>query len=239
MKLDALIWDLDGVVTDTSDLHMRAWIAALSQEFNVHDSIGNHEYEEYFNGVPRYVGIKRFIDSRLTSHPISSHDEFDIEETARRLSSSKCQIFQSYLLTEDIRVFPDAVNIIRYFQDKFGIQSCLASQSENAEEVLHKANITHLFQTIASGNTAKTYRVKSKPHPDFYRHVSSLANVSLSRSIVFEDTYAGAYASVSAGAFSTIGVARKTSRYSELISAGCDMIVRDLSTLLLLLNIEI
>ena len=236
-NFEVLIWDLDGVVTDTSMMHMRAWIEALSREYGVSDAIGNQEYEEFFNGVPRYVGIKRFIDSKSKGFGQATIDPSSMDKIAKKLASDKCEIFRSYLRTEEIRVFEDSLKLIDYFRG-IGIPSCLASQSQNTEEVILKAGIDHLFMSVASGNTAKSCGVKSKPDPDFYRHASNLAGIPINRAIVFEDTYAGAFSSVSAGALCTIGVARQTSRYPELTSAGCDMIVRDLFSLWSLLNIN-
>lgn len=234
-NFEVLIWDLDGVVTDTSTMHMRAWIEALSREYGVTDAIGNQEYEEFFNGVPRYVGIKRFIDSRSKRLDNSLQDDSSIEKIATKLAADKCEIFRSYLKTEEVRVFEDSLSLIHQFRG-IGVSSCLASQSQNAEEVIQKAGIDHLFLSVASGNTAKVSGVKSKPDPGFYRHASDLAGIPINRAIVFEDTYAGAYSSVSAGALCTIGVARQSSRYSELTSAGCDMVVRDLNGICSLLS---
>ena len=222
--IKAFIWDLDGVITDTSKLHREAWIEALRKNINGNDDSQILEkYDQFFAGVPRLVGIKRFLESSTSKH----YNSQDVEKVAKDIADFKNALFRKKVSNLKIVIYEDAVRLMEWSKS-MGLKNGLASQSENADFVLEKTNIKHLLDAAATGITAKKYAVSPKPDPSFYRHAACLLNVNISDCIVFEDTYAGAFSAVAAGANICVGVARNQSSVMELASAGCDLITRDL-----------
>ena len=220
--LKAALWDLDGVVTNTSKTHIHAWAVTLRNHFGDSSLIPDEVIINCFSGVPRFAGIKRCLDFIVSSDEsfsrVVNFDEID-----------------SLAFNMSVEVFPDFLDTFDYFKSNTSLINCISSQSENAERVLRRAGIFSLFDVVASGNTAKRFNVPGKPNPEFYRHVASLANISTNQCIVFEDTYAGAYSSVTSGSKLTIGVARDPSKLGELSSAGCDIVTNTLTNLMPLL----
>jgi len=230
--IKAFIWDLDGVITDTSNFHREAWIEALRLKLNnqSYDDI-SERYDQFFSGVPRLVGIKRFLESTKTS----SKDN-DVEVIAKKIADFKNQLFREKVSKLKINIYEDAVNLLSWGKEH-GIKNGLASQSENADFVLEKTNLKYLLDAAATGLTAKKNSIPSKPDPAFYRHAADLLGFKISECVVFEDTYAGAFSAVTAGANFCVGVARNASSTMELASAGCDIITRDLDQLRKIINI--
>ena len=224
MNLKGVIWDLDGVITDTSDMHGDAWIEALQGIVRSDILLDRNVIRRYFDGVPRVAGIRRFIkEYRAELNDL----EMNAQGLAEKIATEKNKIFRKSLKTSRIRVFNDAVEAISNYK-KRGMKIGLASQSQNADDVIGKAGIKELFDSLATGVTAKENNIKPKPDKMFYQHAAELLNVDINQCIVFEDTYAGALSAVNAGAYACIGVARKNGSVSELSSAGCDIIVNDI-----------
>ncbi len=233
--IEAFIWDLDGVITNTSYMHHQAWRTAIQSYFKYEMPIDDIILSKCFDGVPRPVGIKRFLD--IYEHTwFEKSDSSQIEHLAKEIAKEKNIIFKEMISTNEIEVFSDAISLMKSSKEH-GIKMGLSSQSENADHVLDRAGIRKYFDACATGITAKNSGTPNKPDPKFYIHAANLLGVDIRRCIVFEDTYAGAYSAVSAGALRCLGVARNTANTMELISAGCDIVARELSGIGMIMNI--
>ena len=223
--IKGLIWDLDGAITDTSKLHREAWIEALKMHVKgKNDKQIEDNYTQFFSGVPRLVGIKRFLDSCNTNKPNTQ----DLAGLASYIAEFKNNLFREKVSDLDIIVYSDALSLLK-FSKELGLKNGLASQSENADLVLDKAGIRKYLDSAATGVTAKKLSISPKPDPAFYRHAANLLGLDINECMVFEDTYAGAFSAVTAGVNVCVGVARSQSSILELASAGCDIITRDLT----------
>ncbi len=232
--IKAFIWDLDGVITDTSKLHREAWIETLRENINENDDTQiSEKYDQFFAGVPRLVGIKRFLESSKTQN----YNSQDVEKVAKEIADFKNSLFRKKVSNLKILIYEDSLRLMKWGKS-MGIKNGLASQSENADFVLEKTNIKDLLDASATGITARKYKIPPKPDPSFYRHAARLLNINISDCIVFEDTYAGAFSAVAAGANICVGVARNQSSVMELASAGCDIITRDLDQLRNILSLN-
>ena len=156
--IKGFIWDLDGVITDTSKLHMEAWIEALRININGQENkIIEDKYNQFFSGVPRLVGIKRFLEASGNY----SKKNNEIEEIAKFIANFKNQLFREKVENLKIEVYPDALRLLEWSNSN-GIKNGLASQSENADLVLDKTGIRHLLDSSATGITAKRYRSQTR-----------------------------------------------------------------------------
>ena len=233
--IKSIIWDLDGVITNTSNLHKQAWIKTIMKFAGEEDpGFVNNHYQQFFSGVPRVVGIKRFLSS-ITFKPSKSES---IDAIATKIASEKNKIFRDLVENKDIEVFEDSLNLLKLTK-KLNIRNGLASQSENADFVIDKTNIRSYLSGVATGLTAARNNIAPKPDPAFYQHAASLLGTSLSDVMVIEDTYAGALSAVSAGTALCVGIARDQAQTMELISAGCDVVTRDLNQIIKILTLGI
>ena len=229
--IQGFLWDLDGVLTNTSTLHRDSWIEALSNSLTLNDSeLLTASFQNMFTGVPRAVGIRRFLQSINEN----GQDCIDIETQAVKIAKYKNDIFVRKLHCTDIEVFPDALDLLSWSQS-VGLKNGLASQSENADAVIDVTNLRKYLDACATGITAREAQIESKPHHRFYEHAAEKLGVNIESCICFEDTYAGIYSAVTAKSAMCIGVARDLSSSLEIMSAGADLVTRDLKSIKMLL----
>ena len=228
MRDVSFLWDLDGVLTDTSHMHKIAWITILSEYVpDCSHAWLEDQFIRCFSGVPRIVGIKRF----LANSSVRLASDLDLEKIADEIASKKNTYFKSMLeLNNKVTVFPDSFRFIKW-ANSAGYLNGLASQSENAELVVSLSGLKDSLNAMATGNTAKLHNVNPKPSKDFYNHAASILGVNISQCIVFEDTYAGALSAVTAGVMTCVGVARQSESVMELTAAGCDIIIKSFDQL--------
>jgi len=226
MQLECFLWDLDGVLTDTTMLHRNAWIDAIMTESGFEDiELTDELFDKYFLGVPRIVGIRRFLIDN-SGHEALTPDE--VETKTEIISGRKNEIFRSAVKKGSaIKVYDDAIELLKWAKMN-GIKNGLASQSENAEYVVMQTNLDKYLDSMATGKTAKKYKIKPKPNKEFYLHAADQASSKVANCIAIEDSYVGAASAITAGAGMCIGVARRNASYMELLAAGCNIVTREL-----------
>jgi len=203
-RFKAAIFDLDGVIVDTIDLHFRAWkkmFAEYGKEFDFED------YKQKVDGIPRIDGAKAI----LTDLP-----EPELDKAATR----KQNYFLEFLEKEGAKVYKDTIKLIDRLRTE-GIKLGVISSSRNCNLILQKGGVENLFEAVVTGNDIK----KGKPNPDIFLHAASNLGVSPHECLVFEDAVLGVEASKRAN-MRCVGV----DRYNypkRLIKA--DLIVGDLS----------
>lgn len=202
----AAIFDLDGVIVDTIELHFRAWkkmFAEYGKEFDFED------YKQKVDGIPRIDGAKAILTVTGLSEP-------ELDEAATR----KQNYFLEFLEKEGAKIHQDTIELIDRLRAE-GIKSGVISSSRNCGLILQKAGVEDLFDAVVSGNDIN----RGKPNPDIFLHAASNLGVSPHECLVFEDAVLGVEASKRAG-MRCVGV----DRYNypkRLVQA--DLIAGDLS----------
>lgn len=185
-KIEAFIFDLDGVLTDTAEYHYQAWKRLADEEglpFNRRDN-------EKLRGVSRRASLELILKDR----PVS-------EEKIREMMERKNGYYRSHLEGMDEKdLLPGAVDILEKLKSK-GCRLALASASKNAPTVVKRLKIGSYFEVIADGNSVE----KTKPAPDLFLFVSEKLNLLPEKCIVVEDAEAGIAAAKAAG-MATIGI---------------------------------
>jgi beta-phosphoglucomutase len=181
-SIDAVIFDLDGVIVDTAHYHYIAW-KRLAKELGIDLTLADNE---------RLKGVSR-IDSLniiLSLGNVSLSEEEKIAITDR-----KNNWFIEYInqMTPD-EILPGAKELIVAFRDH-GFKVALGSSSKNAKTVLRLLKIEHLFDAVVDG----TMITHSKPNPEIFLLGASLLQVDPVRTVVFEDAEAGVEAALAAG----------------------------------------
>jgi trehalose 6-phosphate phosphatase len=234
---EAVILDLDGVLTRTARQHARAWkemfdhFLAHRQERAGEDHRAfdvKSDYLRYVDGKPRFDGVRSFLESRGIDLPEGDDGDGPDQDTVRGLGMRKNEIFQGLLEREPVERFEDAVEQLRRWREQ-GLATALITSSRNGRQVLAAAGLEDAFDVIVDGTDAERLGIRGKPAPDIFLHAARELGVDPARAIVVEDAISGVEAG-RAGAFGlVVGVARNDTE--GLREAGADVVVRDLREL--------
>lgn len=231
--LDAVILDLDGVITQTSRIHARAWkrvfdefLAGRGAErpFDIRG-----DYARHVDGKPRCDGAKSFLDSRGIDLPEGDPSDDPERETLWGLGNRKNRVFQQLLLEEGVEVFSDTVEMISRWRER-GLKIAVVSSSKNCEAVLAAAGLFDLFDARVGGVVAERRGLSGKPAPDLLLHAAAELGVEPSRAAVVEDAVAGVQAG-RAGKFALVIGVDRLDQGRALREAGADTVIKTLGDL--------
>jgi len=223
---DAVVTDLDGVVTDTATVHEMAWKRMFDgflatcppREGEDHTPFGNEDYRQFVDGRPRTDGAAGFLISRGIEVP---------PEKLHALAQQKDRDFQDILLKEGVRLLPGAVSLLTALR-LAGFRIAVVSASRNCSAVLRQAGITELFDARVDGVIAAELGLPGKPHPAVYLEAAGRLRAAPARSVVVEDALAGVEAG-RRGAFGLVVGVDRAGHGQELLAHGADVIVPDLA----------
>jgi beta-phosphoglucomutase family hydrolase len=237
---DAALFDLDGVLTPTAEVHMRAWermfneyLAARAASSVGGENLAPYTDADYFahvDGKPRYDGVRDFLASRGITLPLGDPSDSPEAETVCGLGNRKNVTFASVLATEGVTPYPGSVRLLDYLAGR-GTAVAVVSSSANADAVLTAAGLRDRFDVLVDGLLARHEGLPGKPAPDTYTYAAAALGVPIRRAVVFEDAVSGVAAG-HAGAFGlVVGVDRGVG-VEALTAAGADLVVADLAELL-------
>jgi trehalose 6-phosphate phosphatase len=235
---DAFIFDLDGVVTRTAEVHAQAWKRLFDdflrerarrtrEPFRPFDVAS--DYPHYVDGKPRFQGVASFLESRGIELPWGEPTDDEDKATIYGLGNRKNRYFHEHLEREGVEVFDSSVRLLHVLR-KAGVKTVLASSSRNAPAVLRAAGLTDLFDARVDGNDLNRLGLNGKPAPDLFLLAAERVGASPRRSIVIEDAVSGVEAGRAGGFGHVVGVDRRGAP-EELRQAGADIVVPDLAFL--------
>ena len=233
---DAVIFDLDGVITKTALVHSTAWkkmfddyLKEREQKYNEPFREFTHlgDYLPFVDGKPRYKGVGDFLTSRGIELPFGDPSDGHEQETVCGLGNRKDFAFNEILKRDGVEVYESTHSFI-YALKEAGIRIGVASSSKNCKPVLEAANLLHHFETRVDGVVSAELGLKGKPEPDIFTRAADNLGVAYDRTVIIEDAVSGVQAG-HAGSFGlVIGVAREENE-RELLINGADIVVTDLS----------
>jgi beta-phosphoglucomutase family hydrolase len=221
----AVLFDLDGVITPTAEVHEKAW----SELFAPWDCI-EADYLQYIDGKPRYDGVRSFLASRGVSLPEGTPDSPPEEESVCGYGNRKNDLFVKILNRDGVKPYPGSVAILEYLEAQ-QIPSAIVSSSRNAQMVLEAAGLGDRFKVVVDGDVVAERNLRGKPEPDAFNLGAELLNAPADTTIVVEDAISG----VAAGAAGHFGLVVGVNRgigVQPLQDAGADLVVNDLQELL-------
>lgn len=229
----AVLFDLDGVISDTASVHAKAWKAVfdkvLASEGQAYLPFNETEdYVKHVDGKTRLIGITDFLNSRGLTLPLGRVNDATIQ-TIHGVGNTKNTLFREFLESTGVSVFWDTIRLIEVLREG-KVDLGLASSSKNAQLVLEKAGLSGVFKAILDGVIAEECGVASKPDPEFYRYAAQLLRRVPSDCIVVEDAISGVVSAKQSGAGLVIGVCRRGDG-RELIANGADIVVTSLDKL--------
>lgn len=236
---DAMLFDLDGVITRTAAIHSAAWKVLFDRfledrsretgEPFVPFSIDT-DYVRYVDGRRRYDGVATFLASRGIDLPRGDPADPPDALTVCGLGNRKDRFFNERLEEQGIEVFEDAVAVVRRAHE-LGHGVAVVSASENAVPVLDRAGLLDLFPVRVTGVEAAALRLAGKPAPDTFLEAARQLGVEPARAIVFEDALSGVEAGAAGGFGLVVGVDR-VGGTSPLAEHGAHVVLDDLTELL-------
>ena len=232
-QADAVLFDLDGVLTPTADVHMRAWHRMFSGYFTAHGITPEYtdaDYFAYVDGKPRYDGVRSALASRGVVIPEGSPSDPPGVETVCGLGNTKNVAFNEVLADDGVEPYPGSVAFLDLLDER-GIAAAVVSSSRNARPVLEAAGLAHRFDVVVDGVVAAERGLAGKPAADTFLFAASELGVPAERAVVVEDAVSGVAAG-RAGAFGFVLGVDRGAGADELLEAGADVVVNDLGELI-------
>jgi beta-phosphoglucomutase family hydrolase len=229
--VDAVLFDLDGVITPTAEVHQRAWSQMFTAFLEAHGA-APYTPEDYFahvDGRPRYDGVAALLGSRGIELPWGDPSDAPDAETVCGLGNRKNQLFGEVLAHEGVEAYPGSLALLDAL-DSRGIRKAVVSSSANAPDVLRAAGIAPRFQTVVDGAVARRHALAGKPAPDTFEYAADILGVAHARAVVVEDAVSGVEAGAAGGFALVIGVDRGAGA-ATLLTHGADLVVGDLGEL--------
>ncbi len=237
-SIDAVIFDLDGVITDTASVHTHAWKRLFDDVLRSHadrtDSafveFTDQDYLDHIDGKPRYDGVRAFLASRGMELPEGTPDDAADEQTVCGLGNRKNDHFRSILAAEGPVVFASSVRLVEALRSD-AIKTGCVSSSKNCRFVLGAVGLLDHFDEILDGNDAAARGLPGKPAPDTYLDAARRLGTTPQRSVMVEDAISGV-ASGAAGAFAHVVGVDRGAGHQVLYDNGATIVVDDLDALL-------
>ncbi len=233
----AVLFDLDGVVTPTAEVHMRAWAemfnAFLGEYADQHPGTGadtsrytDADYFAHVDGKPRYDGVRDFLVARGIQLPEGDQDS-DVPPTVRSLGDRKNDAFNHVLARDGVTAYPGSVALLDHLRG-LGTPLAVVSSSANAPAVLAAAGLADRFATVLDGRVAGELGLRGKPAPDTFLRAAEILGATAATSVVLEDAVSGVRAG-RAGDFALVVGVDRGAGVETLVAAGADVVVPDLA----------
>ncbi len=239
--LQAFVFDMDGVVTNTAEAHFAAW-KKVFDEFIRHrfqsDSAARpftrEDYLAHVDGISRYDGVRAFLKSRGIELPEGEEGDRG-EDTVRGLGNLKNERFREWLDENEVPVYDDTRAFIEAL-GRSGISTGIFSSSRNARRVLEVTEAGDLFGAVIDGADAAASGLAMKPDPAMLIWTARRLGVDPDGAAIVEDAVSGVEAGAKGGFALVVGVNRQDSNAGAqrhaLRSNGADLVVRDLRQLI-------
>lgn len=235
----ACLFDLDGVLTRTAEVHAAAWKAAFDPflasraaatgEFLApFDAV--EDYRAYVDGRRRLDGARAFLASRGIEVALGTPEDPPDGATLYAIGNRKNELVVAQLAASGVPVYEGSVRFVRSAR-AIGLRCAVVSSSANARAVLDGAGLSELFEVRIDGRVAAERGLPGKPAPDTFLAAAEALGVTPAAAAVFEDALAGVAAGRAGGFGYVVGVDR--AGHAEALRAhGADIVVSDLEELL-------
>jgi alpha,alpha-trehalase len=236
-KVDAVVFDMDGVITDSAVVHRAAWKAMFDRYLadveartgKPQEPFSDEDYLQYVDGKHRDDGVSSFLAARGIALPYGGLDDEPGSPTVWGLANRKNAAFQQVLARNGVKAFPSSVTLVRSLQEH-GVGTAIISASRNCQAILESAGIGELFPVRVDGVETARLGLPGKPSPAVFLEAARQLGAAPGRSVVVEDAIAGVEAGRAGGFGLVIGVDR-VGQADQLRAHGADTVVTDLGEL--------
>jgi len=237
-RYDAVLLDLDGVITDTASIHATCWKQMFDEYLHKRARERGEafrsfdiatDYVLHVDGKPRFDGVRDFLASRGIRLPEGRIDDPAQAETVGGLGNRKNDLVNKIIEDKGVEPYEGSVKFLHQLRSQ-GFKIAIVTSSQNCTAVLKAAKLDHFFDVQVDGNTIHAQHLAGKPAPDTFLMAAKLLGVGPSRAVVIEDALSGVEAGFNGGFELVIGVARKGNA-EELQRHGAHLVVNDLGEL--------
>lgn len=202
-RLEACLFDLDGVIVNTAKYHFLAWRQIAADLGFVFTEADN----ERLKGVSRQRSLEILLEVGGIVLDMAERE---------RLAEKKNRLYLRYVMKmTPAEILPRAKEFLNACRDD-GLRTALATASRNSKVILDLLQIGYLFDVVVDGNKVK----RTKPDPEVFLLCARELGVDPQGCVVFEDAEAGVDAAISAGMFS-IGIGeQQILRKADLVAPG-------------------
>ncbi len=229
---DAVLFDLDGVLTPTAEVHMHAWRTMFEELFaawGIAEPYTDDDYFEHLDGKKRYDGVASLLRSRDIEVPWGDPSDPPEADTVCGVGNRKNLVFEQVLRADGIAPYPGSLALLEVLAAA-GTPVAVVSSSKNAEEVLRVAGLRERFPVVMDGVIAERDHLRSKPAPDVFVEGARMLGVEPARAAAVEDAISGVRSAAAGGFGLVIGVDRGVGA-AALTDAGAHLVVDDLQEL--------
>lgn len=192
----AVIFDMDGVVTDTASVHAAAWKALFDEVLPtlagstqaVFDL--DRDYRDFVDGRTREDGVRRFLSSRGLQVPEGTPGDGPETPTVYGLAARKQRLFADAIARGGVKTFGSTVNVLRRLRAA-GVPTALVTSSRNSATVLDAAGVSDLFTVRVDGSDAEHLSLAGKPDPATFLEAARRLRTDPAEAVVVEDAAAG------------------------------------------------
>ena len=238
-QYDAVLFDLDGVLTMTMKIHASCWkrmfdaylqdrSARFGETHQPFDSVS--DYQAYVDGKLRYDGVRSFLASRRIVLPEGIPADTPDLDTVCGLGNRKDLLVREMIAGEGVEVLEGSLAVVRRVR-ALGLKTAVVSASKNCATILAAAGIRDLFDCIVDGVVADRLGLPGKPAPDTFLTAARELQVAPRRAVVVEDAISGVQAGRAGGFGLVIGIDHHGDK-RVLQDNGADIVVEDLAEIL-------
>jgi beta-phosphoglucomutase family hydrolase len=232
LSLRGVLFDLDGVLTPTVDVHKRAWdllFTPFLEVKGVTEPYTDADYHKYVDGKPRYDGVRSLLQSRGIELPEGETTDDPSEETICGLGNRKNAAFSKALEEDGVKPYPGSLNFLQFVVDA-GLDVAVVTSSRNGEMVLEAAGLRDRFDVVVDGMVSAKQKLDGKPSPATYAYAAEQLGYSAEECVVIEDAQSGVQAGRAGNFGLVLGVDRGIG-VDALMEHGADSVDADLGEL--------
>jgi alpha,alpha-trehalase len=235
-SFEAIIFDLDGVITDTASVHAAAWKAMIDDLLLRHSAREGipfkafeieSDYRTHVDGKPRLEGLKSFLVSRGIDLPDGDPEDNLDEDTIYNLAKRKNMDFLKRIEAQGVKVYGSSLDLILSAK-AHGLKIGVISSSKSCAMILDSTNLSGLVDVRVDGVDSEVLGIAGKPAPDIFLEAARKLQVKPELAVVIEDAVSGVQAGRAGGFGLVIGIARAGGK-ENLKANGADAVVEDLA----------
>lgn len=229
----ALLFDMDGVLTDTARVHAAAWKETFDE---VLEQVGSgppfdlrDDYVAHVDGKPRLDGVRAFLAARGIDLPEGDAADAPGALTVHGIGRRKNERVLELIRRDGVDAYEGSVRFVHEARAR-GLACAVVSSSANARESLRSAGLESCFDTWVDGVRIDAERLAGKPAPDTFLLAAADLGVAPGHAAVLEDALAGVEAG-RAGDFGWVVGVDRAGQADALRARGADVVVCDLAEL--------
>ncbi|MGO1638104.1 HAD family hydrolase [Ancrocorticia populi] len=226
---EVLLFDLDGVLTQTDKMHRKAWRAMFDEYFAQQglEQFEDNDYFNYLDGKPRAQGVQSVLESRGVNLPLGEATDAASAPTVNGLANRKNECFLE-AIQEGVEPYAGSEALLKVIKAADRTRLGVVTSSNNGPIVLEKSNLAHYFDLVLDGNVARAHALKGKPAPDTYLYACEQLGATPDKAAIFEDAVSGVQSGNAGGFAQVVGVNRGVGA-QKLMDNGATCVVDDLA----------